>query len=474
MKILNFYCLILSITISFINSINKTIDDVQKLTEINLISKDRFNKSDNKILLEENSRIKFNCQHVINGCSLLFNDLNLTENHILEVNVKMRNNELFNDLSNGLSIWYYLLLIIRFLNEFVELPKEKYDFLGYSNKFIGNLLRITDKDSKIVLYENFGEEVSKTTVYYEKSLNQSENKAKNIKFCDFPKTENILKIKIHFYKSSMIFYVFSKNSFKFCFSTNNYQGIKLAITANLEKESNNYEIEKLILSNFTSNSNLIPNNHTITTLYHKNNNPSDNINYLSQLPSKLSIISTLLQEDDLNSDEDMLNNATQVSLQKLEVEKNKLKNFKQEFEKYSNLSYNDDNTESIEIKEATSQHIENLKNISNEIKINLNYNNPQTNNDTDLKKILFDTIDNILNTHKLINNSLISIENSIISTLTKINKKSEKSKSHDFYHKIIFLLILCVLVYLIFILRKLTEKTIKKVIDQDKIFDSIV
>ena len=91
--------------------------------------------------------------------------------------------------------------------------------------FIGELINNKILSKKIVfqcvehLFQNKGEQISKSTVYYDKTLNQSDNKAKGIKFCDLIIKNERLNLRIMLLKTSLVFQVLSNNSWKYCFSS---------------------------------------------------------------------------------------------------------------------------------------------------------------------------------------------------------------------------------------------------------------
>ena len=70
----------------------------------NLIFPYFVNKSDNATI-EQNKTIKFNCQSNNFGCSVLFQNISITDSKVLEISIKLRNTELFDDISSGLGLW---------------------------------------------------------------------------------------------------------------------------------------------------------------------------------------------------------------------------------------------------------------------------------------------------------------------------------------------------------------------------------
>jgi hypothetical protein len=70
----------------------------------NLISHNYINNTDS-VKIEESNSIIFDCQNSKLGCAITFKNLNFTYNTEVEMTIKMKNNELFDDISNGFALW---------------------------------------------------------------------------------------------------------------------------------------------------------------------------------------------------------------------------------------------------------------------------------------------------------------------------------------------------------------------------------
>jgi hypothetical protein len=64
-----------------------------------------FINSTTNMKIEENQPFKFDCLNKETGCFILFNKLNISGFQFLEVSVKLRMTNLFDDISNGLGFW---------------------------------------------------------------------------------------------------------------------------------------------------------------------------------------------------------------------------------------------------------------------------------------------------------------------------------------------------------------------------------
>ncbi len=143
------------------------------------------------------------------------------------------------------------------------------------------MVKITDKNSKLVLFNNNGEEFPKSTVFYDKSLNVTENKGKGIKFCNPVLSDGKLNLRFKIQKHTLIFQVLSKDSWKFCFATEfNYErNLYFIISSRMFKESFFYEITNLKLStiNEIKSQSLNIQNTSIPSIKHINNHNSEAI-----------------------------------------------------------------------------------------------------------------------------------------------------------------------------------------------------
>jgi hypothetical protein len=161
---------------------------------------------------------------------------------------------------------------LRFLEENLNNKKEdSNEFVGFFKKFKGTLVKITDKNSKIVLFNSNGEEFPKSNVFYDKSLNANENKGKGIKYCNPLLSDGKLNFRFNIQKHTLIFQVLSKNSWKFCFATefNSEKNVNFIMSSRMFKESFFYEITNLKLSTIDEIKSLslsVNNNSTISTI----------------------------------------------------------------------------------------------------------------------------------------------------------------------------------------------------------------
>ena len=480
--------LIMIISVFGIMKFVQAIDSSDNLDYTNLISNVYLNKSNN-VKIEENSTIKFDCQSNELGCGIVFNDLKIIDNHIMELSIKLKNSDLYDDLTNGLAIWY-IVFIIRFLSNYDENVNETSNhFLGYHQKFMGTLLKITDKNSKLVLFQNKGEQISKSTVYYDKTLNQSDNKAKGIKFCDLIIKNERLNLRIMLLKTSLVFQVLSNNSWKYCFSSQfeNLHNLTFSLSSRMFKERFYYELDNLKLSKFNISSNfekkiklpsIIPINNSSNLDFHYK---TRYYYYLIRVTHKIenlnNIIKHLSDKNKDNSDVSEISNLKskiEEAINKLEKSNLKIISMNSDLEKFSNISMNEDNVLSLDQKEANSILIETMKNLTEEIKTfvdNINLGNRES----DEKVNLLNMINNIIKSHQSINNSIETIESSIKYTLSKIHKKSKNVKNNDINQYLILFLVLYIFFYSIYIYFKFSESNVvAKKINPEKIFDSIV
>jgi hypothetical protein len=89
--------------IIFISIVSNLVNTLTISSNISIISQD-FISTINDAKLEKQS-LKFDCHSNRVGCGVFFKNLNLTDKKLMEIKVKLRNSELFDDLNNGLGIW---------------------------------------------------------------------------------------------------------------------------------------------------------------------------------------------------------------------------------------------------------------------------------------------------------------------------------------------------------------------------------
>jgi hypothetical protein len=164
-------------------------------------------------------------------------------------------------------------------------------------------------------------------------------------------------------------------------------------------------------------------------------------------------------------------------LRKIVDANEKIDSMRTDLIKYSNLSYNEENINSFDQRELSNKLIESLKNETDILKTEINEIRTQKNEkDVEVKKVLLSTIDNIINSHKSINNSLNIIDISLKSALEKIEKKSNNLRNYTYSQYVTLMFLLIIFFFLVHLFKRLSENPVivRKKVNHDKLFDSIV
>jgi hypothetical protein len=155
----------------------------------------------------------------------------------------------------------------------------------------------------------------------------------------------------------------------------------------------------------------------------------------------------------------------------------KIDSMRSDLNKYSNFSYNEENINSFDQREFSNKLIESLKNETDFLKREISdIRTKKDEKDVDVNKVLLSTVDNIINSHKAINNSLNIIDLSLKSALEKLEKKSNNLRNFSYLQYITLTCLVIIFLFLVHLFKRLSENPVivRKKVDHEKIFDSIV
>lgn len=145
--------------------------------------------------------------------------------------------------------------------------------------------------------------------------------------------------------------------------------------------------------------------------------------------------------------------------------------------KLSNSSYNEDNINSFDQREISNKLMESLKNETEIIKQEIDGVKTQKDDkDDEVKKVLLSSIDNLIKFQTSIDNSINLIESSIKSVLQKLEEKSTYFRRINQFQYMILICLMIIFIFLIYLFKRLIDNPVimRKKVDHEKLFDSIV